>query len=54
VNETSSIQLIHWFDTFQETPGYVRSWSTEIVSWEVTLPCVERWDINRHQNGTNG
>ncbi len=54
VNETSSIQLIHWFDTFQETPGYVRSWSAEIVSWEVTLPCVERWDINRHQNGTNG
>jgi len=56
MHQASRIQLIHWFDSFPEPSGDVRSWSGKVVAREVTLPCVERWDVDRHadQSGNIG
>ena len=56
VHETRSIQLVHWFDFLAEPTSDVGPWSTEIVTWEVTLPLVVGWDIIGHgdQSGNIG
>lgn len=56
VNQTRRIQLIHRFYPFPQPAGDVSTWSTEIVTREVTLPLVVWWDIDGHadQSGNIG
>lgn len=48
VHETSTIQLIDWFDSFQESPVNVRSGPTEVVSRNVPFAGIVRWDVLDH------
>jgi len=56
VHEASCIKLVHWFDSLSKPAFDIRSRSGEVVAREVTLPCVVRWDVNRHadQSGIIG
>lgn len=45
VHETSTIQLIDWFDSFPESPLNVRTGATEVVTWQVPFAGVVRWDV---------
>lgn len=48
VHEARSIELIHWFDTFEEAPMNVGTRPTEIVTRKVPFAGVVRWDEGHH------
>ena len=48
VHEASCIELIHWFDTFQEAPLNVGTRPTEIQTRQVPFAGIVRWDVNGH------
>ena len=48
MHEASGIELIHWFDTFEEAPINVGTRATEIVTRQVPFAGVVRWDVDRH------
>jgi len=51
VHETSTIQLIDWFDSFPESPLNVRTGPTEVVTGQVSFAGVVRWDVDcGHEN----
>ena len=56
VNQARRIQLIHRFHPFPQPAGDVSTWSTEVVTREVTLPLVVWRDVSRHadQSGSIG
>lgn len=53
VHEASVVELIHWFDTFQESPVYVSTRPTEIQTRQVPFAGVVRWDVDRHLTSAN-
>jgi len=48
VHETSTIQLIDWFDSFPESPLNVRTGATEVVTRQVPFAGVVRWNVLDH------
>ena len=50
VHEARCIELIHWFDTFQEAPMNVGTRPTEIVTRKVPFAGVVRWDVDGHSS----
>lgn len=45
VHETRSIELIHWFDAFEEAPVDVRTRAAEVVTRQVPFAGVVRWNV---------
>lgn len=48
VHEARFVQLIDWFDSFQESPLDVRTRATEVVTRNVPFAGVVRWDVLDH------
>ena len=48
VHETRTIELIHWFDAFEEASVNVRTRATEVVARQMPFAGVVRWDVLNH------
>lgn len=54
MHEASGIELIHWFDTFEEAPLNVSTRPTEIQTRQVPFAGIVRWDILPHSDKSPG
>lgn len=48
VHEARGIELIHWFDAFEEASVDVRTRATEVQTRQVPFAGAVRWDILPH------
>lgn len=48
VHEASRIELIHWFDAFEEAPSNVRAGAAEVVTRQVPFAGIVRWHVLDH------
>jgi hypothetical protein len=48
VHEASRIELIHWFDAFEEAPSNVRTGAAEVVARQMPFAGIVRWNVLDH------